>query len=200
MKIYCVFSLESPYRGDSNEYTQNTISQCKKEIYLILSQICNYGICSKGPTNEFETAVVNEPSVFEPLKFDCNSLFYKGFHCGTRGGRVVRWCWVNFQCRGVLLIWSRVGQGPTVLAVGAGGGCLDIFSLVYHFSFLSPSLWETARYRLKYCLKGPLSPKQPTNQNHCGTTYALSHKCKFLFLSFQIPSMDNRCSYLTSHH
>ena len=33
------------------------------------------------------------------------------------------------------------------------------FSLIYHFSFLSPSLWETARYRLKYCLKGPLSPK-----------------------------------------
>ena len=32
------------------------------------------------------------------------------------------------------------------------------------FSPLSPSLWETARYRLKYCLKGPLSPKQPTNQ------------------------------------
>ena len=76
----------------------------------------------------------------------------------------MRWCWVNFQCRGVLLIWIILGQGPTVLAVGAGGGCLDIFSLAYHFSFLSPSLWETARYRLKYCLKGPLSPKQPTNQ------------------------------------
>ena len=55
-----------------------------------------------------------------------------------------------------------VWQGPTALAVGAGGGCLDFFSLI--FSFLSPSLWETARYRLKYCLKGPLSPKQPTNQ------------------------------------
>ena len=80
--------------------------------------------------------------------------------CG--GGRVVRWCWVSFQCRGVLLIWSGVGQGLTALAVVAGRGCLDIFSLVYHFSFLSPSLWETARYRLKYCLKGPLSPKQPT--------------------------------------
>ena len=51
-----------------------------------------------------------------------------------------------------------------MLAVGAGGGCLDIFSLICHFSFLSPSLWETARYRLNYCLKGPLSPKQPTNQ------------------------------------
>ena len=59
--------------------------------------------------------------------------------------------------------WIIVGQGPIVLAVGAGGGCLDIFSLIYHFSFLSPSLWETARYRLKYCLKGPLSLK-PTNQ------------------------------------
>ena len=61
-------------------------------------------------------------------------------------------------------IWMIVGQGPIALAVGAGGGCLDIFTLVYPFSPLSPSLWETARYRLKYCLKGPFSPKQPTNQ------------------------------------
>ena len=61
-------------------------------------------------------------------------------------------------------IWITVGQGPTALAVGAGGGCLDIFILIYPFSPLSPSLWETARYRLKYCLKGPLNPKnQPTN-------------------------------------
>ena len=61
-------------------------------------------------------------------------------------------------------IWITVGQGPTALAVGAGGGCLDIFTLIYLFSPLSPSLWETARYILKYCLKGPLNPKQPTNQ------------------------------------
>ena len=54
------------------------------------------------------------------------------------GGRVVRRCWVNFQCRGVLLTWNTVGQGPIVLAVGAGGGCLDIFSLLYHFSFFLP--------------------------------------------------------------
>ena len=62
-------------------------------------------------------------------------------------------------------IWMTVGQGPTALAIGAGGGCLDIFTLIYPFSPLSPSLWETARYRLKYCLKGPLNPKQPTNQH-----------------------------------
>ena len=50
-------------------------------------------------------------------------------------------------------IWITVGQGHIVLVVGEGGGCSDIFSLIYHFSFLSPSLWETARYRLKYSLK-----------------------------------------------
>ena len=57
---------------------------------------------------------------------------------------------------------TKLGQGPTVLAVVAVGGCLDIFTLIYPFSSLSPSLWETVRYRLKYCLKGPLNPKQPT--------------------------------------
>ena len=35
---------------------------------------------------------------------------------------------------------DTVGQGPTVLAVGVGGGCLDIFTLTYPFSPLSPSL------------------------------------------------------------
>ena len=45
-----------------------------------------------------------------------------------------------------------------------GWGCLDIFTLLYLFSHLFPSLWKTTRYRLKYCLKGPLNAKQPTNQ------------------------------------
>ena len=40
-------------------------------------------------------------------------------------------------------IWITVGQGPTALEVGAGGGCLDILTLIYPFSPLSPSLWET---------------------------------------------------------
>ena len=46
---------------------------------------------------------------------------------GGAVGRVVRRCCVNFQCRGILLTWITVGQGPIVLAVGAGWGCLDIF-------------------------------------------------------------------------
>ena len=63
-------------------------------------------------------------------------------------------------------IWITVGQGRTALTVGAAECCLDIFTL-YPFSPLSPSLWETARYRLKYCLKEPLNPKQPNNQPSC---------------------------------
>ena len=53
------------------------------------------------------------------------------------GGRVVRWCWVNFQCRGDLLIWIIVGQGPLALAVSAGGGFFWTFfsSLSFLFSF-----------------------------------------------------------------
>ena len=60
-------------------------------------------------------------------------------------------------------IWFTVGQGPTALAVGAGGVAWT-FLLSSILSLLSSFLWETARYRLKYCLKGPLNPKQPTNQ------------------------------------
>ena len=72
------------------------------------------------------------------------------------------------QVPGRPTIWMIVGQGPIALAVDADGGCLDMFTLLYHFSSLSPSLWETARYRLKYCLKGPLNPKQPTKQHIMG--------------------------------
>ena len=65
---------------------------------------------------------------------------------------------------GVLLIWIIVGQGPTALTVGPGGGVWTFFLSSISFLFFSLSLWETARYRLKYCLKGPLSLKQLTNQ------------------------------------
>ena len=61
---------------------------------------------------------------------------------------------------GRLTVWIIEGQGPTALGVGAGGFFLGVFTLVFHFLPLSPSL--SARYRLKYCLKGPLNPK-PTN-------------------------------------
>ena len=42
-----------------------------KENHPKLSQICMGWVFSFGPKNEFETAVVNKPSVFESLKFYC---------------------------------------------------------------------------------------------------------------------------------
>ena len=37
-------------------------------------------------------------------------------------------------------IWMIVRQGSSALAVDAGGGCLDIFTPLYPFSFFSLSL------------------------------------------------------------
>ena len=56
-------------------------------------------------------------------------------------------------------IWMIVGQGSIALAVGAGGGWFGHF--YSPLSFLTS--FSLSRYRLKYCLKGPLNPKQPTN-------------------------------------
>ena len=84
---------------------------------------------------------------------------YIRFEMGWSGGAMVLG---KLPVPGRPTILITVGQGPIALAVGAGGGGLDIFTLLYPFSPLSPSLWETARYRLKCCLKGPTNPKQPT--------------------------------------
>ena len=77
--------------------------------------------------------------------------------------------------RCVLLIWIREGQVPTALAVCAGGVvCTFLSRLSFLFSYYLPL--RTARYRLKYCLKGPLSPKQPSNQ-------IVRHPMVFIFLN-----------------
>ena len=47
---------------------------------------------------------------------------------------------------------------------GCRGGVVWTFFLSSIVSLFFLPLWETARYRLKYCLKGPLSQKQTTNQ------------------------------------
>ena len=87
------------------------------------------------------------------------------------------WVDVNFQTvtgwSGVAKVLGNLPVRPTNLDYSraraccacsrCGLGLFGHFSLIYPFSPLSPSLWETVRYRLKYCLKGPLNPKQPTN-------------------------------------
>ena len=77
----------------------------------------------------------------------------------------MRCCWVNFQCRGVLLIWITVEQGPIALAVSAGGSGLDIFTLIYPFSSLSLSLGHGPIYTeiMSQRAVEPGATNQPTN-------------------------------------
>ena len=79
---------------------------------------------------------------------------------------VVGWCWVKLPVPGRHTNFGNSMARAYRACSSCGWGGLHILFLVYHFSLLSPSLWETARYRLKYCLKGPLSPKQSTNQSN----------------------------------
>ena len=107
-----------------------------------------FGIKANALLDTGSTISVISPRLFDKIPS----------HLKPGGGRVVRRCWVNpVPGRPTNLAYSRARAYCAFSKTG--GGCLDIFSLIYHFFFLSPSLWETARYRLKYCLKGPLSPK-----------------------------------------
>ena len=67
--------------------------------------------------------------------------FLSSFSRGWLGGAMVLG---KLPVPGRPTILITVGQGPIALAVGAGGGCLDIFTLIYPFSPLSPSLRVTA--------------------------------------------------------
>ena len=44
---------------------------------------------------------------------------------------------LRLGCRGVLPIWIVVGQGLTVLAVGADGHCSDIFKKIFLSAMIS---------------------------------------------------------------
>ena len=67
------------------------------------------------------------------------SPFAKARGLGWSGGAMVLG---KLPVPGRPTVWMIVGQGPIALALGAGGGCLDIFTLLYLFSPLS------VRYRL----------------------------------------------------
>ena len=97
----------------------------------------------------------------------------------------------NLTVPGRPTVWMIVGQGPTASAAGVGGGCLDFFTLISRFSPLYPSLWETARYGLKYCLKRPLIPhnNQPTN--------LYTSSLKYLILLYDEQDTETMSAYRT---
>ena len=56
-----MFLLESPHRGDSNEYTKHTIFNINKKITMNYLKSAAMEFFPGDSRNEFETAVVNEP-------------------------------------------------------------------------------------------------------------------------------------------
>ena len=71
MKVYCLFSLESPHRGDSSEYTQYTIFNIKKKITLSYCKSVAMGFFPGTQERVRLSRGIKAPSMFEPLKFYC---------------------------------------------------------------------------------------------------------------------------------
>ena len=64
----------------------------------------------------------------------------------------------SFQCRGVLLLLHIVGQGPAVLAAGAGWVGYIVFIFFIYFTFLMSCLLGDGWTWLKYCSFGCETP------------------------------------------
>ena len=71
--MYVVYSNQNCLGGDFNEHKQHAIINIRKKIILnyLKHNVCSYRIFSYGPKNGFQIAMVNEPSMFKPLKFYC---------------------------------------------------------------------------------------------------------------------------------
>ena len=112
--------------------SQERLTQISLHICSLISIICFH-----------EEALDTWPSIEHPFKTDQTVQSSLGSH--HFGGFVtlqLKFGWLgramvlgSFQCRGVLLLWHMVGQGPAVLAAGAGWmGCfffIVLFHLVY---------------------------------------------------------------------
>ena len=74
---------------------------------------------------------INRNHAFE-MKFYRRQLTFPANSRGWSGGAMVLG---KLPVPGRPTIWITVEQGPTALVVGAGGGCLDVFTLIYPFLF-----------------------------------------------------------------
>ena len=100
-------------------------------------------------------------------------------------------------------ILITVGQGHTALAVGAGGGCLDIFTLLYHFSPLSPILWETEILSQRAVKPKTTNQPHPVFNESCCTSYLRCVQMKICMWQFEIGNNNILLSLVisrTSYH
>ena len=92
-----------------------------KQIVEKLDENCKY------ITNRRRSATISLSDTKAIVSSDC-SIYRVGGHGWAMGLG-------NLQCQGVLLIWIIVGQGHTVLAVGAVWFGFGNFSFGFHFFF-----------------------------------------------------------------
>ena len=90
-----VYSLESPHRGDSNEYTQHTIISLKIEnISISYRHLLPVNLIGSNYPSLEQSSMV--PKMLEPFKFDCivsvlaMFVLHLSFFCAS--GRM---CYVN---------------------------------------------------------------------------------------------------------
>ena len=87
----------------------------------------------------------------------------------------MRWCWVYLSVPGRSTNLDN-NRARAFSACSRYGWWLLRYILLSSIvsNFLFPALWETARYTLKYCLKGSLNnkKKQPINDPLCDFRHA----------------------------
>ena len=71
--VYCVNSLESPHRGDSNEYTQHTITVLIKMTSLNYHHFLSDGVMINPQWSNISPINLHGPKMFELLRFQCSN-------------------------------------------------------------------------------------------------------------------------------
>ena len=71
MKVCCMFSLNEAIRKITHNIPLPNLNKLLTQNYPEYKNVCSLGFFCWGLKNEFEIAVVNEPSVFAPPNFYC---------------------------------------------------------------------------------------------------------------------------------
>ena len=109
--VCCVYSLESPHRGDSNEYTQHTtiVKEIKKKSlnYRYLLPDLAPWLTHSGSNYPCLEQFSMVPKMFEPLKFDCTMLIKIIFQIKP----MRRWKWnyiqmVHYENTPIQIYWK----------------------------------------------------------------------------------------------
>ena len=123
--------VEIPYANKCHESSTQQQSHVQTYPVIIISDLSQ-----SSPLEDNDGVSLSyESTEGTSFQASCNtSAVNQCMHVGLSGGAMVLG---KLPVPGRPIIWIIVGQGPIALSVGAGGGCLDIFTLLYR-SIVSP--------------------------------------------------------------